>query len=165
LPKFELPPSTEEYAVTIAASLAKHFLNQNRAVGLITYANAYHREIAQSDRGERQLTRINEMLAVTQAHGSMPLAEILAMETPRLTRNTTVIVITPAIDPEWVAATRHLIDRGVRASAIVIDPSSFGMPYNAIEVEIELTASYIPHYIVHKDDPLGQVLANRRSSR
>jgi uncharacterized protein (DUF58 family) len=165
LPKFELAPSTEEYAVAIAASLSKHFLAQNRAVGLITYANAYHREIAQSDRGERQLTRIYEMLAVTQAHGAIPLAEVLAAETLRLSRNTTVLIVTPAIDSEWVAATRHLIDRGVRATAIVIDPGSFGMPYNALELEIELTASYIPHYMVHKGDPLEQALSNNRSTR
>lgn len=165
LPKFELAPSTEEYAVTIAASLSKHFLAQNRAVGLITYANAYHREIAQSDRGERQLTRIYEMLAVTQAHGSIPLAEVLAAETLRLSRNTTVLIVTPAIDSEWVAATRHLLDRGVRATAIVVDPGSFGMPYNSLELEIELTASYIPHYIVRQGDPLEQVLSNNRSTR
>jgi uncharacterized protein (DUF58 family) len=165
LPSFKLAPSTEEYGVAITASLSKHFLTQNRAVGLITYANAYHREIAQSDRGERQLTRIYEMLAVTQAHGLIPLAEVLAAEALRFSRNTTVIIVTPAIDPEWVAATRHLIDRGVRTTAIVIDPGSFGMPYNALETEIELTASYVPHYIVRQDDPLDQALANARSTR
>jgi uncharacterized protein (DUF58 family) len=164
LPSFKLAPSTEEYSVAITASLSKHFLNQNRAVGLITYANAYHREIAQSDRGERQLTRIYEMLAVTQAHGLIPLAEVLSAEALRFSRNTTVIIVTPAIDPEWVAATRHLIDRGVRATAVVIDPGSFGMPYSALETEIELTASYVPHYVVRQDDPLDQALANTRSS-
>ena len=165
LPSFKLAPSTEEYGIAIAASLSKHFLDQNRAVGLITYANAYHREIAQSDRGERQLTRIYEMLAVTQAQGSIPLVEVLAAEAMRLSRNTTVMIVTPAIDPEWVAAARHLIDRGVRATAIVIDPGSFGMPYSSLETEIELTASYVPHYIVHQDDPLEQALANTRSAR
>ena len=165
LPSFTLPASTEEYAIAIAASLSKHFLGQNRAVGLITYANAYHREIAQSDRGERQLTRVYEMLAVTQAHGAIPLAEVLAAEAMRLSRNTTVMIVTPAIDPEWVAAARHLIDRGVRATAIVIDPGSFGMPYNSLETEIELTASYVPHYVVHQGDPLDQALANVRSAR
>ncbi len=165
LPSFKLAPSTEEYGIAIAASLSKHFLDQNRAVGLITYANAYHREIAQSDRGERQLTRIYEMLAVTQAQGSIPLVEVLAAEAMRLSRNTTVMIVTPAIDPEWVAAARHLIDRGVRATAIVIDPGSFGMPYSSLETEIELTASYVPHYVVHQDDPLEQALANTRSAR
>lgn len=165
LPSFKLAPSTEEYGIAIAASLSKHFLDQNRAIGLITYADAYHREIAQSDRGERQLTRIYEMLAVTQAQGSIPMAEVLAAEAMRLSRNTTVMIVTPAIDPEWVAAARHLIDRGVRATAIVIDPGSFGMPYSSLETEIELTASYVPHYVVHQDDLLEQALANTRSAR
>ncbi len=166
LPNFELPPSTEEYGIAIAASLSKHFLSQNRAVGLITYANAYHREIAQSDRGERQISRIYEMLAVTQAYGSIPLAEVLAAETPRLGRNTTVMVVTPSIEQDWVAVTRHLLDRGVRATAIVIDPGSFGMPYNSLNIEIELTTNYIPHYMVRQGDALEQALANNtRSTR
>jgi uncharacterized protein (DUF58 family) len=162
LPDFELPPSTEEYAVAVAASVSKHFLSQNRNVGLITYANAYHRDMAQSDRGERQLTRIFETLAVAQAHGAIPLAEVLAAETMHLSRNTTAIVITPAIDEEWVAVARHLLARGVRVTAILIDPGSFGMPYNALETEIELTASHIPHYVVREGDKLELALANGR---
>ncbi len=163
LPEFELPPSTEEYGVVVAASVSRHFLTQNRAVGLITYPDAHHREIAQSDRGERQLTRIYEMLAVTQAHGTIPLAEVLTAEMMRLSRNTTAIIITPSTEPEWVAATHHMMTRGVRVTAIVIDPGSFDMPYSSLEVEIELTASHIPHYVIHQGDPLEQALANVRT--
>src|SRR5262245_14934108 len=165
LPDFELPPSTEEYAIAIAASLSKHFLAQNRNLGLITYPSAQHREIAQSDRGERQLTRIYEMLAVTQANGTIPLAEVLAAETMRLSRNTTVIVITSAIDPEWVAAARNLFTRGVKVTGVLIDPGSFDMPYDSLEAEIELTASHVHHYVVRQGDPLEQALANVRSAR
>lgn len=164
IPKFELAPSTEEYGIAAAASLSKHFLNQNRNVGLITYANAFHREIAQSDRGERQLTRIYEMLAVTQAHGTIPLAEVLAAEMMSISRNTTVIVVTPSVDIDWIAASRNLANRGVKVTAVVLDPHSFGAPYNALEVEIELTASHVPHYVVHNGDPLDQALANVRST-
>jgi uncharacterized protein (DUF58 family) len=164
LPEFEIPPSTEEYAIATAASIAKHFIGQNRNVGLITYANAQHRDMAQSDRGERQLTRIYEMLAVTQANGTIPLADMLAAEMMTLTRNTTLIIVTSAIDLDWVAATRNLGNRGVKVTAVVIDPGSFGMPYNSLDMEIELTASHIPHYIVHKGDKLEQALANVRST-
>jgi len=162
-PEFTLAPSTEEYGVAIAASLAKHFLRQNRNVGLVTYSDGQHREVAQSDRGERQLTRIYEMLAVSQASGSIPLAEVLAAETMRLSRNTTVIIVTPSIDADWVAAARNLNTRGVKVTAVVIDPGSFGMPYNALETEIELTASHIPHYIIHQGDELETALANSRT--
>lgn len=165
LPEFELPPSSEEYGVAATASVCKHFLEQNRTVGFLTYADAHHREIAQSDRGARQMSRINEILAVVQAHGTIPLAEVLAAETARFNRNTTLIIITPAIDAEWVAAARHLTTRGVRVSAILLDPGSFGMPYSSLDVEIELTASHIPHYIVRAGVPLEQALANGREMR
>ena len=144
--------------------MCKHFINQNRNVGLITYANAYHREIAQSDRGERQLTRLYEMLAVTQAHGSIPLAEVLAAETMGINRNSTVIVVTPSTDVDWIAGARNLSNRGVKLTAVVIDPGSFHMPFNSVEIEIELTASHIPHYVVRRGDRLDGALSNVRST-
>jgi uncharacterized protein (DUF58 family) len=159
LPEFELPPNTEEYAISAAASISKHFLAQNRSLGLITYANAQHREMAQSDRGERQLTRILEMLAVTQA-----IAEVLAAEMMQFSRNTTVVIITPATDLDWIAAARNLGNRGVKITVVLIDPGSFGMAYNSLETEIELTASHIPHYVLHRGDKLEQALANVRST-
>jgi len=164
LPEFTLPPSTEEYGISIAASVSKHFLNQNRAVGLITYANGQHRELAQSDRGERQLTRIYEMLAVTQAHGTIPLAEVLAAETLRFSRNITLIIVTASTTPEWVGVAHHLVSRGVRVTAVLIDSNSFDNDYDSsMAVEIELTASHIPHFVVREGNPLEQALANTRA--
>ncbi len=163
LPKFSLPASTEEYGVTIAASLSQHFLRQNRSLGLITYPKAHHREIAQSDRGERQLIRIYEILAVTQAYGLLPLAELLVSEGTRLGRNTTAIIITPSIEPTWVAAARHLNDRGIRVVAILIDPSSFGATVTSLKTEIELVANHLPHYLIRRGDDLAQALGSRRN--
>jgi hypothetical protein len=57
------------------------------------------------------------------------------------------------------------MSRGVRVTAVVIDPSSFGMPYNSLDVEIELIASHIPHYVVHQGDALEQVLTTTRTTR
>ncbi len=162
LPEFKLPPSTEEYGIAVAASISKHFLNQNRSVGLVTYPNAQHRSIAQNDRGERQMTRIYEMLAIARAHGTIPLSEVLTAETMRLSRNTTAIIITSATDVDWVAAAGQMMARGVRVTAVIIDPSSFGTDYNSLEVEIELTANHIPYYVVHQDQPIEQALANAR---
>src|SRR5439155_21655556 len=53
------PDSTEEYSVTVAASLARHFLMQNRSVGLLA-----QKEVLPPDRGIRQLTKVLELLAV-----------------------------------------------------------------------------------------------------
>ena len=69
-PDLTLMPSTVEYGVTIIASLAKHFIARDRAVGFIAYS--HHREVIPADRGERQLTKILETLAVDPRRGPHP---------------------------------------------------------------------------------------------
>jgi len=100
----DIDPSTEEYSIVVAASLVQHFLRQDRSVGLITYPDASHCELAQSDRGERQEDRLLEILAVMHPHGSISLDQVLIAEGARFNRNTTLIIVTPSIRPEWVAA-------------------------------------------------------------
>jgi hypothetical protein len=92
------------------------------------------------------------------------LAEVLAAETMALNRNTTVIVVTPSTEVDWIAGVRNLSNRGVNVTAVVIDPASFDMPYNSVEVEIELTASHVPHYVVRRGDRLDGALNNARST-
>jgi len=161
----DLDPSTEEYAIAITASLAKHFLDRNRSVGMITYAHREQREFAQTDRGERQLARILDMLAVAHAEGNIPLAQVLAAETVHFTRDTTALIVTSSTDPEWVVATRHLVTRGVRCIAVVIDPANFVQEASTGRYErltrrvvTDLVASQIPTYVVRFGDPLEMAL-------
>jgi uncharacterized protein (DUF58 family) len=53
--KLSCQATTEEYTVTVAASLAQYFLRRDRAVGLLAYGQS--NEIVQPDRGERQINR------------------------------------------------------------------------------------------------------------
>ena len=91
--EFKLPESTEEYAVTIAASVAQFFLQRDRAVGMLAYGQA--NEILQPDRGERQFNRILETLAVLRAEGEVPIQDMLHAESHLFPRGTTVIVVHP----------------------------------------------------------------------
>jgi len=166
-PSIELDPSTEEYAVAITASLAKHFLDRNQSVGLVTYPHRDQRESAQTDRGQRQLGRLLAMLAVTNAEGTIPLSQVLAAETVHFTRDTTAIVITPSTDADWVAAIQHLTSRGIRAIAIVIDAATFAQQEisasdngrNALTVVDELVTSQIPTYLARYGVPLEIALS------
>ncbi len=164
--RIELDPSTEEYAIAITASLAKHFLDRGRSVGMVTYAREAQREFAQTDRGQRQLARLLGMLAVARAEGSIPLAQILAAETVHFTRNITVIVVTSSTNSDWVIGLRHLVSRGVRPVAVVIDPASFLQETSAghyrraaQRVIIDLVASRIPTYLVRRGDPIEAALS------
>src|SRR5207237_1023367 len=67
--------STEEYGVTIAATIATFLLRQDLSLGMIV--NAEHREFLSLDRGDRQIERVLEMLAVVRAGPGPALNEAL----------------------------------------------------------------------------------------
>jgi uncharacterized protein (DUF58 family) len=158
-----LDPTTEEYAVAAAASLARHFLDRGWSLGMVTYPRDQRRTIVQADRGPRQLDRLLSMLAVVRPLGSVPLAQVLEAETIFLTRNSVVIVITPcATAADWVPALRRLTLRGVRASAVVIDPASFVPGSSGAEdadaLAAGLAASRVRCYLVRDGDRIQDVL-------
>jgi uncharacterized protein (DUF58 family) len=162
---YALDPSSEEYAVAIAASLARHFLERDWALGLVTYANEQRRDITQADRGERQLERILSLLAVTHAEGRVPVTQVLLSDTHHLHRSTTAIVITPCLDQRWVAALAHLTMRGVRPMAVLLDGVTFGAvapdAQGAERVAGDLAVARVPTYVVRSGDEVPMALSQR----
>jgi uncharacterized protein (DUF58 family) len=152
-----LPPTTEEYIVTIAASVAKYYLRKQRAVGFVGYG--HEREIVQPDRGERQLNRLLEVLAVLRAEGVMRFREALTLEGARLGRNNALVAITPSGEMDWVRSLREMKRRGLRAIAVIADPNTFGGYGDAPGAAAELLASGIPAYVVKQGDDLQAVLS------
>ena len=162
---WELPAieaTTEEYSVVVAASVVQHFIRLGRSVGLVTYPDGSHSQLVQSDWGERQEDRLLEILAVIHPYGGIPLDQVLLAEGTRFTRNTTLLIVTPSVSPDWISATRHLASRGIRVTAIMIDPGSFGALYDAQEAIAELSTNHIPNYVIHNGDDISVTLANRR---
>ena len=155
--KLDLPPATTEYGVTIAASLARYFILRNRAVGMNSRGRT--REFVQSDRGERQLHKFFEALAVVEAAGNLPFANLVATDGIRLNRNDTLLAITPDASPEWATALQMLQRRGVNSIAIIIDATTFGSHRDYSRVQSELMASGIPTYRIRQNDPLDKVLS------
>ncbi|MCL5960674.1 MAG: DUF58 domain-containing protein [Chloroflexi bacterium] len=148
--------STEEYAVTIAASLAKHFLTANRSLGLMAFGE--HHEVVPSDRGGRQQLKILESLAMVRATGNIRLGELISAENVRFGRNSTVIIITPATDVGWANALQELTNRGVRGAAIVLDSPSFGGWASAAAPLSILAADGTPTYLVKQGQAIRDAL-------
>ena len=155
----EIPPSTEEYAVVIAASLAKHFIESERALGFAAYTP--HREVLQPERGERQLSRILEALAVARSFSPFSLQQMLTLETPYFTRGTSLVIVTASLDPAWVAEAQVLYRRGIRPMCILVDPHSFGGFHRPDDLVALLRLARIPTIVIHKHDDLGLALAQR----
>ncbi len=159
--EFFIPPTTEEYSVTITASLARYFLQKDRSVGFVTYAQ--RREIIQVDRGPRQLTKILETLALVRARGMVPLGQLLTLEGNQMGRGTTLIVVTPSTRDGWITAAHHLLQRGLRVIAVLTDPESFGGRPGMRQLALRLGVLSIPTYIVRQGDDLQLALSRRRT--
>jgi len=155
-----IPPSTEEYAVIAAASLAKYFLEQlDRAVGFA--AHTPYREIHQPERGDRQLARILQVLAVGRSLSDYSLAQMLALETPYLTRGTTLVIVTASHDPAWIEQAQMLIRRGIRPVCVLIDAKSFGGKQPGDDFRTMLQLARIPTVPIAMGDDIAAALAQR----
>ncbi len=148
--------STEEYGVTIAATLAAYLLRQDISVGLVV--NTGRREFVALDRGDRQIDRVLEVLAVVHAGSGPSLAEALALDGVHFARNTLAIVITPSWLEDWQTGLRHLQRRGVRTAVVSIDASTFDHLPSSSRAVHTLIDLGVPTLVVKRGDPLLRVL-------
>lgn len=154
--------STEEYCITIAASLIKKYIDNGRQVGLVALGDQPYLFPAQM--GSQHLWHMLEALALMKATGEVPINQLISGEIDRFAGNSVIIVITPSIS-EWITASlRHVTNRGSIAVAILLDPVSFGGAVSAANVAGSLSSSGIQAYIVKRGEELATALDNRTLS-
>jgi uncharacterized protein (DUF58 family) len=150
--------STEEYAVTAAASLGRHLLDQGRAVGLVSQTATLP-----ADRGPRQAERILEVLALVRASSPLSLSALLSAETSRFARSSTLIVVTPSTAESWARFCQALSSRGVHTSAVLIEAATFGHAPSTLLLVSSLAAAHLPTYLVKRGDRLDHALSSPRT--
>ncbi len=150
--------STEEYGVTIAASIGKRYLDSNRSIGFIMYGQEY--KVLRPERGGHQMSQLMESLALAKAEGPVPLESMIASEGRRFGKYTTLIVVTPSCDDKWITSAQHLIRRGAKLAVVLLEANSFGGSNNALLALGTLMANRIPAYLVRKGDNLSQALSS-----
>jgi uncharacterized protein (DUF58 family) len=149
--------STEEYGVKVAASVARHFLNQNRNVGLMSFGERL--EIVEVERGTQQLTHILESLAVCRANGDVPIGDLLNVEGKRFGRHTTLVVVTSSVEESWVLSLLQLSQRGVKVAVVLLEASTFGANANSLMIVGALAAADVWTYLVKRGDNLSASLS------
>lgn len=123
-PKFSLPDSTLEYAVSITASLAHYYLKQPRAVGLVTAIPQFR--IISAEWSERQEGKILETLAFIEPEGELSIAGLVAAQAGQLPQGSSAILVTPAVSPELLSAVDDLQRRSLRPVVVLLIAESFG---------------------------------------
>lgn len=136
-----IPDSTEEYAVSAAASVAQQWLTQGHAVGLVAHG------LAQLDippqRGLAQRLALFDGLAALRSGGNMPLHEVFAQH--RFYAGHTVCVITSDTDTAWVSAVATMKLQGIDVFVMLIEPLQFGGRRDMQAVRNALTQANIDY--------------------
>ncbi len=155
-PKYALPPSTLEYSVSIAASLARFYLQRRRAVGIVTAGQSM--QVLPADRGGRQLGKILESLALLQAEGNLPLNSLVEAQARHLPRGSTAVLITPSAAKSVFQIADILIRRGFRPVVVSLDTITFGGYSNPDELINSLEFLGVPVCRVRFGDDLSEAL-------
>ncbi len=156
--RFSLPPSTEEYGVSIAASLARDYLRRGRAVGLASAGQ--HLTLLPPDRGARQLGKSLEALALLRARGEMPLRGLVETQVKHMVRGSTVVLITASVDKDVALTVDFLLQRGLKPVAVLIEAVSFGGRSGTEALAANLRVLGIPVRVVANGCDLEAVLSN-----
>jgi len=155
--------STEEYAVTVAATIAVYLLRQDLSLGMIV--NAQHREFLSLDRGERQIERVLELLAVVRSGSGPELKEALALDAIHFGRDSVAIVITPSTSRDWHDGVRQLQRRGVQVAAVGLNAASFANKPDDEDTLALLEGAGVPVMRIKRGDSLSEMLERSPETR
>ena len=159
--KMPLSPSTEEYGISVAASMVRDYLRRGRAVGLA--CSGQHLTLIAPDRGGRQLGKILEALALTQMKGDLPINALIETQVKHMVRGSTVVLITPSVFREVAFVVDYLIQRGLKPIVILLDAYSFGGSSGTDRLAESIKLLGIPFRIVRNDADLSAALSDSYS--
>jgi uncharacterized protein (DUF58 family) len=151
--------STSEYAVTIASSLAKKYLDSGKKVGLLASGDKSYLHLPET--GEEQMVSVMRSLALIQPGGEVPVDTLLTSQEERFDFGSAIIVISSSDIKRMGAPLRRIVKRGTTVTAILLDAISFGGNISAAETARGLVSSGVHAYIVRRGANISRALDSR----
>jgi uncharacterized protein (DUF58 family) len=140
--------STEEHGVILAASLTDRALRQGKAVGLVAAGKELIWLPPQGDPGQR----LNILRALTLVEpGTLSLSQLLKRVSSSFTQGTSLILITPNINGQWIENMLPLKQKGVTPTVLCFDPVSFGGKESPAGLQAQLTKFGIRTHIISRE--------------
>ena len=158
---YQLPCDSFEYSVSTASSLADYFIKQRRSVGFSCSGKIP--EFLPSDKGERQLSKILEILTYTKPDGDFPIRSFIESNVKYQNLGTTVIIITTTASIELRNVAEVIKQRGLYPILIILDAHSFGGKGNVIKLKENLHKSKILVINMKYGDQINKTLQEELS--
>jgi len=142
--------TTDEHGIMLAASLASQGLQSGRAVGLVTHGEELTWLPPQGGDGQR--LAILQALALATS-GTRPLTDLLRQGTarPSSRQHPSLVIITPAVEGDWIEALLPLLQRGVVPTVLLLDPVSFGGTGDVNRTLAMLANLGVARYVITRD--------------
>jgi len=121
----EIVPSSYDYLCAIAASLTNSYIHRNFSVGLISRDQGW--QLLAAERGERQLIKVLETLALSEGKGDLTLGSVVKFQIHSLPRGSHVWIVTPGLSPDVLTAAEEIRMRGMDIQIAALDAKSFGI--------------------------------------
>lgn len=157
-PDLQLPPSTLEYGIILAGSLAHYYLAQRRAVGFVSDGPVY--TVIPAERSERQESKVLEHLAFVTEEGNLPLASLVDLQAPQMPLGSSAVLITPSMHEDVVLAVEQLQRRKLRPLVMLLMADSFGGKGGSEELSVKLERRGVPVCKVYNNANLKDLLTS-----
>ncbi|MBI4180544.1 MAG: DUF58 domain-containing protein [Chloroflexi bacterium] len=151
--------TSDEYAITIAASVAKKYLQDGMRVGIL--ASDERRCLITPQRGEEQLWGILEALALIRTDPKLKLSELVSHNLDGFHDNPLVIIVATSTSENLVEIIHQLRNRVDSVVVILLDVADFGGRLSSTGVSRTLTWSGAQVYTITKRAELSKALDNK----
>ncbi|MHB8104341.1 MAG: DUF58 domain-containing protein [Dehalococcoidales bacterium] len=149
--------TTEEYAVNIAASLVKKYVDSGKNVGLMSSGDRSFLFLPET--GEEHQQEMMRALAVIEANSTLSLDALLASQEERFEPGAAIVIISPSANIR--DSLRRMVNRGTVVTAVLLDAASFGGKTSAVDTAHNLISSGIHAYIVRRRADIVRALDSR----
>ena len=148
--------ATEEYCVTIAASLMKKYIDSGKQVGLIASGDQPY--FFPAETGDEHLLLVLKALALMRATGGVPVDQLISQEMEYFDTDSIIIIITPSTSGQIASTVRYLENRGNTVIVILLDSISFGGTGSGAITAKSLISSGTQVYLVRCGQDLARAL-------
>ena len=148
--------STEELAVTIAASIFRFFVRRGLSAGFAVNAQGY--PFMAPGKGQIHDGKVMDLLTYVSADTAMPLQHAVTELEKKLDRNTTLVIVTPSADLTWIELAGSMARRGIGIVAVLVDGLGFGALTGIHHLVPVLRAMSITTYVVAEGDDIVTAL-------
>ena len=149
--------NTEEYGITIAASLARSLVEAGQQVGLVTQGNNLYNIVPNRDR--KHVWDILTALALVKAEGTTPLITLMLRDSVRLAPGSIAVVIAPTPIRSQATVFQRLNGRGISLVSILLDTSSFANSPGTASPERRSAGSQNQSFFIRQGEDLTRSLS------